>query len=101
MQPYLKVIYKNEPEVAVEKKFKNLQDNVSKVISEFQQYKEKMMEKPPSNAELLEWIKVLEIEGFFAEDVDFKRLTSNQKTILQYTLPIIAKSKDDKEKIAG
>ena len=101
MQPYLQVIYKNEPEGAVEKKFKNLQDNVSKVITEFQQYKEKMMEKPPSNAELLEWIKVLEIEGFFAEDVDFKKLSTNQKTILQYTLPIIAKSKDDKEKIAG
>ncbi|MBC7826840.1 MAG: AAA family ATPase [Chitinophagaceae bacterium] len=101
MQPYLKVVYKDEPEADVEKKFKNLQDKVSKVISEFQQYKEKMMEKPPSNAELLEWIKVLEIEGFFSEDVDFKKLSANQKTILQYTLPIIAKSKDDKEKIAG
>ena len=101
MQPYLKVVYKNEPEAAVEKKFNNLQEKVSKVISEFQQYKEKMMEKPPSNSELLEWIKVLEIEGFFAEDVDFKKLSPNQKTILQYTLPIIAKSKDDTEKIAG
>ena len=101
MQPYLKAIYKDETEAAVEKKFRNLQDNVNKVISEFQQYKEKMMEKPPSNAELLEWIKVLEIEGFFAEEVDFKKLSANQKTIFQYTLPIIAKSKDDKEKIAG
>lgn len=101
MQPYLKVIYKNEGEATVEKKFKNLQENVNKVISEFQQYKEKMMEKPPSNAELLEWIKVLEIEGFFSEEVDFKKLSANQKTILQYTLPIIAKSKDDKEKIGG
>jgi MoxR-like ATPase len=101
MQPYLKEIYKDEPEATVEMKFKNLQQKVSIVISEFQQYKEKMMEKPPSNAELLEWIKVLEIEGFFSEDVDFKKLSSHQKTILQYTLPIIAKSKDDKEKIAG
>lgn len=101
MQPYLKDIYKDEPEATVEKKFRNLQDNVNKVISEFQQYKEKMMEKPPSNAELLEWIKVLELEGFFTEEVDFKKLSPNQKTILQYTLPIIAKSKDDKEKIGG
>lgn len=101
MQPYLEIVYKDEGNAIVEKKFRNLQDKVAKVISEFQQYKEKMMEKPPSNSELLEWIKVLEIEGFFSEDVDFKKLSSNQKTILQYTLPIIAKSKDDKEKIAG
>ncbi len=70
------------------------------MISEFQQYKEKMPDKPPSNSELLEWIKVLEVEGFFTEDVDFLKLTPGQKTILQYTLPIIAKSKDDREKIA-
>ena len=101
MEPYLKEIYKDEPEASVEMKFKNLQQKVSIVISEFQQYKEKMMEKPPSNAELLEWIKVLEIEGFFSEDIDFKKLSSQQKTILRYTLPIIAKSKDDKDKIGG
>jgi hypothetical protein len=52
------------------------------------------------NSELLEWIKVLEVEGFFKEDVDFLKLSPGQKTILQYTLPIIAKSKDDREKIA-
>ncbi len=101
MQPYLKAIYKNEKQEAVENKFNNLQQKLKKVIAEFQQYKEKMTEKPPSNSELLEWIKVLEVEGFFTEDVDFKKLSDNQKTILQYTLPIIAKSKDDTEKIAG
>ncbi|MBA2563559.1 MAG: hypothetical protein H0V14_11745, partial [Chitinophagaceae bacterium] len=82
-------------------KFNNLQQKLKKVIAEFQQYKEKMTEKPPSNSELLEWIKVLEVEGFFTEDVDFKKLSDNQKTILQYTLPIIAKSKDDTEKISS
>ena len=59
-----------------------------------------MPDKPPSNSELLEWIKVLEIEGFFSEDVDFLKLSANQKTILKYTLPIIAKSNDDRAKIA-
>ena len=99
MQPYLKAVYKNEPDAEVEKKFNNLQQKVKKVITEFQQYKEKMTEKPPSNAELLEWIKVLEVEGFFKDDVDFKKLSANQKTILQYTVPIIAKIKDDTDKI--
>ena len=101
MQPYLKSIYKNDSVADIEKKFRNLQEKVKKVITEFQGYKEKMTEKPPSNAELLEWIKVLEVEGFFTEDIDFKKLSANQKIILQYTLPIIAKNKDDSEKIAG
>jgi MoxR-like ATPase len=100
MEPYLKAIYKNETEQSVQLKFNELKEKVKNVITKFQQYKEKMPDKPPSNSELLEWIKVLEVEGFFKEDVDFSKLSQSQKTILQYTLPIIAKSKDDREKIA-
>ncbi|MEP7230814.1 MAG: MoxR family ATPase [Ginsengibacter sp.] len=100
MEPYLNVIYKNETEQSVKNKFEDLRKKVKNVISQFQQYKEKMQDKPPSNSELLEWIKVLEVEGFFTEEVDFLKLSPGQKTILQYTLPIIAKSKDDQEKIA-
>ncbi len=100
MEPYLKAIYKNETAQSVENKFDDLKKKVKNVIAEFQQYKERMPDKPPSNSELLEWIKVLEVEGFFAEDVDFLKLSPNQKLILQYTLPIIAKSNDDRGKIA-
>jgi hypothetical protein len=64
-------------------------------------YKDKMTEKPPSNAELIEWIKVLEVEDFFEGEINFNDLTESQKIIIKYTLPIIAKSKDDTEKIAS
>ena len=100
MEPYLHALYKNETEQSVQNKFDDLKKKVKNVISEFQQYKERMPDKPPSNSELLEWIKVLEVEGFFAEDVDFLKLSGNQKLILQYTLPILAKSNDDREKIS-
>lgn len=99
MEPYLSVIYKNDSRQSVENKFNDLKQKVRSVISEFQQYKDKMPDKPPSNSELIEWIKVLEVEGFFKEDVDFAKLSPGQKTILQYTLPIIAKSNDDRAKI--
>lgn len=101
MQPYLKAIYKQEPEEDIEKRFANLQLKVRKVISEFQSYKGKMTEKPPSNSELIEWIKVLEVEDFFKDEVNFNELTESQKIIIKYTLPIIAKSKDDSDKIAS
>jgi MoxR-like ATPase len=101
MQPYLKAIYKEESEENIEKRFSNLQLKVRKVISEFQLYKDKMTEKPPSNAELIEWIKVLEVEDFFEGEINFNDLTESQKIIIKYTLPIIAKSKDDTEKIAS
>ncbi len=100
MEPYLNEIYKNETEKSVQEKFNDLKGKVKNVIAEFQQYKEKMPDKPPSNSELMEWIKVLEVEGFFKEGVDFLKLSPGQKTILKYTLPIIAKSNDDRNKIA-
>ena len=100
MEPYLSAVYKNDTQQLVENKFNDLKKKVRSVITEFQQYKDKMPDKPPSNSELIEWIKVLEVEGFFKEDVDFLKLTHEQKTILQYTLPIIAKSNDDRAKIS-
>lgn len=57
--------------------------------------------KTPTTAELLEWTKVLELEGFFREPVrDLSALSDAQKTVLRYSLPILLKSKEDMEKIA-
>jgi hypothetical protein len=60
-----------------------------------------MVDKQPSTSELLEWIKVLEVEGLFKSELDFEQLTPQQRIILNYTLPIIAKSKEDQERSAG
>jgi MoxR-like ATPase len=102
MEPYLHIQYSkgNQPktEEDIKKMFADLKPKFSKAINEgFEKARSSMNDKQPSTSELLEWIKVLEAEGFFNGQLDFSNLSSQQKTILKYTLPIIAKSKEDLE----
>jgi MoxR-like ATPase len=75
---------------------------INKAVDEFTKMKANAFkDKKPSTSELLEWIKVLELKNFFTENTDFAKLTDHQKTILRYTLPIIAKSKEDLENLTA
>jgi hypothetical protein len=83
---------------ALEDEFNTLKPKIRSAIAKFKDMQVSMTEKQPSTSELLEWMKVLEVEGFFVDDVDFAQLSDKQKTILQYTLPLLAKSRDDRER---
>ena len=98
MEPYLNQIYSKENGNALPD---DLKAKFEKAILKFESYRTVMVDKQPSTSELLEWIKVLEVEGFFKGDINYDNLSDDQKTILKYTLPIIAKSKDDLERSAG
>ena len=98
MKPYLKLIHSNGK--PAEDLDAGLKAKFEKAIDKFEKLKTTMIDKQPSTSELLEWIKVLEVEGFFKEDVDFDKLSDQQKIILDYTLPIIAKSKEDHDRSA-
>ena len=98
MQPYLQTVYANKSNGGVEEMFNEMKPKIRNVILEFERLRSTMNDKQPSTSELLEWIKVLEVEGFFTNSVDFNQLTEPQKIILKYTLPIIAKSKDDRDR---
>jgi hypothetical protein len=93
MTPYLKEYYgdklTNDSDMALKLKEYN------KAVDEFLRLKEKFKDKKPATAELLEWIKILELNEFFAGNPEFSRLDDTKKTILRYTLPILAKTKDD------
>jgi len=93
MTPYLKELYGDQlyDDNQISKKLIEF----NKVIDEFIVLKEKFKEKKPATSELLEWIKVLELNQFFNGNTDFKKLTDEQKTVLRFTLPILAKTKDD------
>jgi MoxR-like ATPase len=93
MTPYLKELYGDQlyDDQQISKKLAAF----NKAVDEFLVLKEKFKEKKPATSELLEWIKVLEMNQFFTGDTDFKKLTGEQKTILRFTLPILAKTKDD------
>jgi len=71
------------------------------VVNEFEKWGTTFNEKAPATAELLEWLKALELYHFFDKAISFQSLTNDQKTILQYTFPVLAKSKEDLEKLAA
>jgi MoxR-like ATPase len=98
MKPYLMEVYSKQNNNGVEDRFNEMKPKIRNVIIEFDKLRSQMVDKQPSTSELLEWIKVLEVEGFFTGEVDFTNLSEPQKTILKYTLPIIAKSKEDMER---
>lgn len=98
MKPYLQQVYSKQNNNEVEEMFNVMKPKIRNVIIEFDKLRSQMVDKQPSTSELLEWIKVLEVEGFFTSEVDFANLSESQKTILKYTLPIIAKSKEDMDR---
>ncbi|MBC7850912.1 MAG: AAA family ATPase [Chitinophagaceae bacterium] len=102
MEPYLQIAYANgrqpKSDADIRILFNDYKPKIREtIIKGFDKARVSMIDKQPSTSELLEWIKVLEAEGFFTGAVDFDNLTNGQKTILKYTMPIIAKSKDDLE----
>jgi MoxR-like ATPase len=103
MEPYLGEVYNNgtqpKSDADIKNMFEGLKPKINGAVRYFDKLRTGMNDKQPSTSELLEWIKVLEVEGFFKEAVDFENLSANQKTILKYTLPIIAKSKDDQQNV--
>lgn len=92
--PHLKELYEDDTD-----KLSNisalLNKNLETVITKFEEIRRGMKEKQPATAELLEWIKTLEKQGFFNEDVNFNNLSDKQKEIFQLSLPALAKSDDD------
>jgi len=100
MEPYLGIIH-GQQNGDVKALFTTLKPRIRKAVDEFERLRKTMNDKQPATSELLEWIKVLEAEQFFNDEVDFTKLTDSQKTILKYTLPIIAKSKDDLQRSAN
>jgi len=97
MAPYLKELYAND-NLSDEQLQQKLQQ-FDKAVDKFYSIKDKFKDKKPATAELLEWIKVLELNQFFAGDVDFTNLPEEKKTILRYAIPILAKTRDDMDLI--
>ncbi|PVD54029.1 MoxR family ATPase [Terrimonas sp.] len=97
MAPYLKELYAENAltDEELAKKMKGF----DKAVDQFYILKDRFKDKKPATSELLEWIKVLELNNFFTGDVDFTNLPEDKKTILRYSIPILAKTKDDMEMI--
>lgn len=94
IEPHLKELYKADA-VQLSNISACIDNNMETVIKKFEEIRNGMKEKQPATAELLEWVKTLEKQGFFNEGVNFSSLSNEQKEIFRLSLPALAKSDDD------
>jgi len=92
MNAFLKKLY---PEPLAEAELKVRFEGIREAVRQFGKLQTHFQDKVPATAELLEWLRVLELHRLFDEAVDFEKLTGRQSVILRYTLPILAKSEQD------
>lgn len=64
-------------------------------IDHFYQIREAVKKKKPATAELIGWLRMLEMEDFLAGGLDFRRLTDRQRRLLRFSYGVLAKNKDD------
>lgn len=71
------------------------------LIQFFLQLRNKAKRKAPATAELLAWLRILELHQFLGEAVDFRSLSGSQREILRLSLSVLAKTRDDLEAYKG
>lgn len=69
------------------------------LITHFQKLRELVKKKKPATAELIAWLRILEIQDFLKEDLNMNALSPRQKKILMLSYSVIAKNKEDLARI--
>ena len=71
------------------------------LIERFQKIREILTKKKPATAELIAWLKILELENFMIDGkVDLDNLTPGQKDILMSSYSVLAKTWEDLEALS-
>lgn len=66
------------------------------IIDFFINLRQSLPKKKPATAELISWLKILELHNFITDKaIDFTNLTAYQKNILNFSFSVLAKTKDD------
>ncbi len=78
---------------------KNSAYSDSELIRHFLDIRSALSRKKPATAELVTWLKVLELAQFMDGSLNLKRLSRKQKDILRLSYSAIAKNKEDLELI--
>ena len=81
----------------VQKKLSNAAyvENAEAFVAHFEEVRKEVKKKKPATAELIGWIRMLEMEDFFNGSVDFDNLSEEQKKKLKFSYSVLAKNKDD------
>lgn len=64
-------------------------------VKHFLEVRNAVKKKQPATAELIGWLRMLEMEQFLDEGLDFGKLSERQKRLLRFSYGILAKNKDD------
>ena len=64
-------------------------------IRHFVQIREAVRKKKPATAELIGWLRMLELDDFIQGSLDFNNLSREQRKLLRFSYSILAKNKDD------
>ncbi|MFK7926330.1 MAG: AAA family ATPase [Bacteroidia bacterium] len=65
------------------------------LIEHFQQIRQAVRKKKPATAELIAWLRVLELNDFIAPGIDLQNLSSAQRQTLRMSYSVLAKSQED------
>jgi len=71
----------------------------SELITHFQSIRASVKKKKPATAELIAWLRILELHDFLTEGLDINRLSAKQKKILKLSYSVLAKNKEDLSRI--
>jgi len=70
------------------------------LIDYFMKLRNMVIRKKPATAELIAWLKILEMDGFLKDpQVNFDNLSAEQKYMLEYSHSILIKTAEDLERI--
>ncbi|MEM7659970.1 MAG: MoxR family ATPase [Bacteroidota bacterium] len=69
------------------------------LIEHFLHIRQRVKKKKPATAELIAWLRILELHRFLESGVDFQQLTHEQKSLLRLSYSVLAKKREDLEVI--
>jgi MoxR-like ATPase len=95
IKPYIEELYGLKTPAEIQGLWLQVKNNMDAAVSEFGKIKDMLKDKKPATAELLDWIKALEQQNFFRDNVDFNALDGEKKKILRNAATALAKSNDD------
>lgn len=72
-----------------------LEAYLSYLIDKFMEIRQALKRKKPATAELLAWIRMLNLEGFIRQRKDFDKLSAEDRETLQISYSVLAKNKED------
>ncbi|MCB0854857.1 MAG: AAA family ATPase, partial [Bacteroidetes bacterium] len=69
------------------------------LIEHFLEVRRRVNRKEPATAELVAWLRVLELHHFLGKNLDIKNLSATQKEILRMSYSVLAKTREDLDEL--